>query len=171
MENGAKPDRNKYYQLAYCQQRAKQFEKAISNYQKVTSASDTLVQLAYYQLATCYLQTNNKQYARNSFESAAKFAFDKELSEDALFSYAKLSYELAYNPFHEAIDAFRRYIELYPDSPRIDEAYKLLVNVYLTTKNYKEALVSIEKVKKKTLDLQFAYQRNGNQVFQSNQNH
>jgi TolA-binding protein len=159
MEGGAKPERYHYYQLAYCQYRAGQFERAIPNYQKVTTENDTLVQLAYYQLAACYLNVNNKQYARNSFESASKFSFDQDLAEDALFSYAKLSYELAYNPFHEAIDAFRKYIDLYPNSPRIDEAYKLLVNVYLTTKNYKEALVSIEKIKKKTLDLQFAFQR------------
>jgi TolA-binding protein len=159
MEGGAKPERHNFYQLAYCQQKAEQFEKAILNYQKVTIGTDTLVQLAYYQLASCYMKSNNKQYARNSFESASKFSFDKELAEDALFSYAKLSYELAYNPFHEAIDAFRKYIDMYPDSPRIDEAYKLLVNVYLTTKNYREALISIERIKKKTLDLQYAYQR------------
>lgn len=159
MEGGSKPERHNFYQLAYCQFKAGQFEKAIPNFQKVTNGTDTLVQLAYYQLAACYLKTNNKQYARNSFESASKFSFDAELAEDALFSYAKLSYELAYNPFHEAIDAFRKYIDLYPSSPRIDEAYRLLVNVYLTTRNYREALISIEKIKKKTLDLQYAYQR------------
>jgi TolA-binding protein len=158
-DKGAKPEREDYYQLAYCFYQTKSYPNAIENYKKVIGKSDSLNQLAYYQLAYSYLKISEKQLARNSYEAAASENFYLDIAEDALFSYAKLSYELAYNPYHEAIDAFDKYIQTYPDSPRLDEAFKYMVNVYLTTKNYKEALVSIEKIKKKTLDMDFAYQK------------
>jgi TolA-binding protein len=158
-DKGAKPEREDFYQLAYCFYKTKNYTKAIDNYKKVIGKTDSLNQLAYYQLANSYLQISEKQLARNSYEVAAKDSFYSDLAEDALFSYAKLSYELAYNPYHEAIDAFDKYIQTYPDSPRLDEAFRYMVNVYLTTKNYKEALVSIEKIKKRTLDMEFAYQK------------
>ncbi len=158
-DKGAKPEREDYYQLAYCFFQTKNYTKAIENYKKVVGKTDSLNQLAYYQLANSYLQISEKQLARNSYEMAAAANFYADLAEDALFSYAKLSYELAYNPYHEAIDAFDKYIAAYPDSPRLDEAFRYMVNVYLTTKNYKEALVSIEKIKKRTLDMDFAYQK------------
>jgi len=156
---GSKPERQDYYQLAYCFYQTKNYTKAIENYKKVIGKTDSLNQLTYYQLAHSYLQISEKQLARNSYEVAAASQFYADIAEDALFSYAKLSYELAYNPYHEAIDAFDKYILTYPDSPRLDEAFRYMVNVYLTTKNYKEALVSIEKIKKRTLDMDFAYQK------------
>lgn len=158
-DKGSKPEREDYYQLAYCYYKTKKYSNAVENYKKVIGKSDSLNQLAYYQLAHSYLLLSDKQLARNSYEAASMDSFYTDLAEDALFSYAKLSYELAYNPYHEAIDAFDKYIQKYPNSPRLDEAFKYMVNVYLTTKNYKEALVSIEKIKKRSLDMDFAYQK------------
>lgn len=158
-DKGAKPEREDYYQIAYCYYKTKKYANAIENYKKVIGKKDSLNQLAYYQLAHSYLLITEKQLARNSYEAAAADTFYSDLAEDALFSYAKLSYELAYNPYHEAIDAFDKYIHKYPGSPRLDEAFRYMVNVYLTTKNYKEALVSIEKIKKRTLEMDFAYQK------------
>ena len=158
-EKGAKPVREDYYQLAYCFYKSKNYIKAIDNYKKVIGKADSLNQLAYYQLAHAYLLISEKQLARNSYEAASTDTFYSDLAEDALFNYAKLSYELAYNPYHEAIDAFDKYIQTYPESPRLDEAFKYMVNVYLTTKNYKEALISMEKIKKRSLEMDFAYQK------------
>ena len=158
-DKGSKPNREDYYQIAYCYYKTNNYPKAIENYKKVIGQNDSLSQITYYQLADSYIRTNEKQLARNCYEAASKAEFYPDLSEDALYSYAKLSYELSYNPYHEAIEAFDTYIATYPNSPRMDEAFQYMVNVYLTTKNYKEALVSIEKIKRKTLDMEFAYQK------------
>lgn len=158
-DKGTKPEREDYYQLAYCYYQTKNYTNAIDNYKRVVGKTDSLSQLSYYQMAFSYLQSNDKLLARNSYESASKDNFYEDIAEDALFNYAKLSYELAYNPFHEAIRAFESYIQKYPNSVRIDEAYNYLVNVYLSTKNYREALTSIEKIKKRSLEMEYAYQK------------
>jgi TolA-binding protein len=150
-----------HYQLAYAYYRTGDCDNAIAYFKNTVSGSpqDTLAQNAYYHLGDCFIKKGNKDEARNAFRAASRIDVDKQVKEDALYNYAKLSYELAYNPFSEAIDAFQEYIKLYPSSPRVDEAYGFLVNVYLTTKNYKDALTSIEKIKTLNEQLKTAYQK------------
>ncbi|MBL0047826.1 MAG: tetratricopeptide repeat protein [Bacteroidetes bacterium] len=159
LKQAGKVSREDSYQIAYAYYKSKDFAKAIENFKKSIKEEDSLTQMAHYHLADCYINTNNKQFARNSMQVASKLNFDPEIKEDALFTFAKLAFELSYNPYQEAITAFENYISQYPNSPRLDEAYKYLVNVYLTTKNYKDALTSIEKIKQKSQDMQFAYQK------------
>ena len=67
--------------------------------------------------------------------------------------------KLAYSPFGEAIAAFQEYIDLYPGSERIQEAYDYLVATYMQVKNYKAALASLDKITNKDSRLEEAYQR------------
>jgi len=55
---------------------------------------------------------NNKQNARSAYFAASKPDFDKQLQEDALYEYAKLSYELDFNT--QALSATRLYLKNYP---------------------------------------------------------
>ncbi len=148
-----------YYQLGFVYYKAGEFNKAIEAFQKVTYSEDTLSQNAYYHIGDCYVKTNQKEYARTSFASAYKMEFNEEIREDALFNYAKLSYELSLNPYNEAINSFQRYIRDYPGSKKTNEARTFLINMYLETNNYKDALESIEMISDKNDKLEKAYQR------------
>src|SRR5690606_12808625 len=110
---------------------------------------DEMAQNAYYHLADCYVKTNEKEKAKMAYDAASKLDFNEKIKEDALFNYAKLTYELSYSPFNETIKAFDKYIELYPNSEKNNEAYTILSEVYMVTKNYKDAITSIEKIKVK----------------------
>jgi tetratricopeptide (TPR) repeat protein len=125
----------------------------------VSEVNDTLSQNTHYHLADCYIQKQDKHLALGNFYSAYNVPFKNAIREDALFNYAKLTYHLSFNPFNEAIKAIELYISEYPDSKRTDEANNLLVNVYLTTKNYEAALKSIEQIKNLTPDLKSAHQK------------
>lgn len=153
-----KSSREDYYQLGYCYYQLKDFENAIKYLSKVKAKKDSLAQTAYYQLGGAYLNNGEKDYARNAFKKASQLAFDKEIEKEALWSYAKLAYELSYNPYDESIGAFHDYIEKYPESPNVDAAYKFLLNVYTTTKNYAAALSSISRIQNKNEQMKKAYQ-------------
>ena len=157
-DKSGKADRVDHYQLGYAYFRSGSYTKAIEEFQDATG-EDSLGQNAHYHLAASYIKLNNKKQARDEFGVASKFSYDLVIEEDALFNFAKLSYELALSPYNEAIDAFERYINKYPKSDRKDEAYTYLVNVYLNTKNYKQALASLDKIKVKDLKLKEAYQK------------
>lgn len=151
--------REENYVLGFCYYQNGQYDKAAPLLEKASTGEDELTQNALYHLADCLIKLNEKEKAKTAFSAAAEFDFNPDIKEDALFSYAKLTYELSYSPFNETIKAFDRYISLYPNSDRNAEAYKILVDVYMVTKNYKDAIESIEKIKYKTPEVLKAYQR------------
>ena len=151
--------RQENYMLGYCYYLNSQEAKAIPHLEIASKGKDELAQNAYYHLADCYVVTNDKNKARQAFEAASEFDFDPKIKEDALFNYAKITYELSYSPFNETIKAFDKYISLYPNAERNDAAYDYLVKVYLSTSNYGDAMTSIEKIKVKSPSVKKAYQR------------
>ena len=164
MENYQKVNRNKItreenYVLGYAYYSTSNYPKAIEQFQQVTGPADSLSQNAYYHLGDCYLKTDQKQFASNAFLSAWKVPVRTSLSEEALFNYAKLAIELSYNPYNEAINALQEYLTEYPSSPRRDEAYAHLANLYLVTKNYREALETFEKIQKRDTKQKEIYQK------------
>ncbi len=168
--NSGRRNRDDAYQLGYAHYRADEYNKALQRFSEVKQEDDLLSQTTSYQMAHCYLQLDQKQYARNAFEAAAGYSHDRGITEDALFSYAKLSYELSYDPFHEAIRALQGYLEKYPDSERSEEAYEFLLNIYISTRNYDAALDALSRIENKNFNVQTAYQmvafNHGVQLFQ-----
>lgn len=154
----SKPTSEESYQLAYAYYKIGNYENAIQHFGKAARNDNALAQLSYYHMADSYEKTEEKEYARSSYRKASELDFDAEITEDALFKFAVLAYELSYNPYDEAINAFERYINEYPNSDRKQDAYNYLINVYMTTKNFEAALESLSKIDKSDIRLQSAYQ-------------
>ena len=109
-------------------------------------------------MADCYLKLDKKDYARTAFKVASELNFEPEIQKNSLFNYAKLAYELSYNPYDEAVEAFLKFINTYPNTSEIDEAYEFLLKVYMTTRNYDAALESLDRIKNKDSRMKSAYQ-------------
>tara|TARA_R110002096_G_scaffold136909_5_gene289805 strand:+ start:13099 stop:16194 length:3096 start_codon:yes stop_codon:yes gene_type:complete len=150
---------SEYYQLGYSHFKTKKLPSAIDYFQKAIGLNDTISQSAYYFIGEANILLDNKREARSAFKSAHQLAIDPDVTEDALFNYAKTAYELSYHPYDDAIKAFEDYINTYPNSVKLNDAYEYLLGVYYTTKNYKEALNSIERIKEKDIKLLKATQR------------
>ena len=158
--SGAKAsEREDKYQLGYCYYKTGEIDKAIKLFLEIATRSDLLSQNAWNLLGDCYLQKGDKKRAQFAFGEASKLNYDKKIKEESLFNYAKLTYETSYSPFGETIAAFQEYINLYPGSERIQEAYDYLVTTFLQMKNYKAALSSLDKILNKDSRLEEAYQR------------
>lgn len=144
------------YQIGYTYYKQKDYEKAITELEKLNDP-DQFYQSGMIALGESFLRTGNKQSARNAFFKASKLTFDRQLQEEGLFNYAKLSYEL---DFHQvALDAAQQFIKNYPRSAKIDEAKTLLGEVLLSTKNYKDAIDILESIPNKNQEAKSAYQR------------
>ncbi|MDR2409025.1 MAG: tetratricopeptide repeat protein [Bacteroidales bacterium] len=148
-----------YYMGGYAYYNDKQYSKAIQMFTKAICENDTLNQYVYFTLGNCYLKSGQKDFSSRAFFSAYSLKINQIMTEDALFEYAKLQYELSTNPFVDAITAFEQYLNDYPHSQRKNEVETYLSTIYLTTKNYKAAIASLEKIKNKSIVLMKAYQR------------
>ncbi len=153
---GTKDD---FYQFGYACFQTKNYEQAIKSLQKSIGENDSIDQSAYYYIGQSNVYSNNKRSAKTAFKNASHLKADPEVTEDALFNYAKIAYELSYHPYDDAIGAFEEYINTYPKSPKLNDAYEYLVGVYYTTKNYEEALKSIDRIKSQDIKLLRAKQR------------
>jgi tetratricopeptide (TPR) repeat protein len=135
-----------FYQLGYAFYQQKNYESAILQFNKIIDGNDFLAQNAYYHLAESYLNTDKKQQALNAFKTASEMNFDAKIQEDAALNYTKLSYEIG-NPYVSTPEILKSFMDNYPTNPNNAELKSLLINSFITSKNYTEALILLEKNK------------------------
>ncbi|GAA4279250.1 tetratricopeptide repeat protein [Aquimarina mytili] len=132
-----------YYYLGYAYYKKGDYSNAISEFNKIVDGRNATAQNAYYHLAESYLKTDQKQQALNAFKNASEMDFEAKIKEDALYNYAKLSYEIG-NSYESTPNILLRYLDQYPNTEFEDEIKELLVSSYITSKNYKEAMDLLE---------------------------
>ena len=145
-----------HYQLGYVYYKRNEFQAAVSEFNKIIDGENSVAQNAYYHLAECYLKIDKKNEALNAFKNASEMNFDSKMEADAALNYAKLSYEVG-NPYQSVPEVLSNYISSYPNSPEKIEIENLLINSYITSKNYKEALVLLDS--KSGLSYKKAFQK------------
>ena len=145
-----------FYLLGYAYYKINDFENAVSQFNKIIDGNDHVAQNAYYHLGESYLKINRKQQALNAFKNASEMDFESKIQEDAYFNYAKLSYEIG-NPYQSVPDVMTTFLKKYPNTLYKQEIETLLIDSYISSKNYKEALVLLEK--NKSFENKQAYQK------------
>ncbi|MBC7607238.1 MAG: tetratricopeptide repeat protein [Burkholderiales bacterium] len=135
-----------FYQLGYAYYKQNDFENAIAQFNKIIGGKDAVAQNAYYHLGESYFKTDKKQQALNAFKNASEMEYDLKIQEDASLNYAKLSYEIG-NSYQAVPDVLASFLSKYPNSTSKTEVETLLINSYITSKNYKGALDLLEKNK------------------------
>ncbi|WP_299112294.1 tetratricopeptide repeat protein [uncultured Winogradskyella sp.] len=145
-----------YYQLGYAYYKQNDFESAISEFNKIIGGDNSVAQNAYYHLGESYINLDKKQEALNAFRNASQMDYDLKIQEDAWLNYAKISYEIG-NPYQSIPQVLTGYLNQYPESGFKDEVETLLIDSYITSKNYKEALELLKG--KNSFENKAAYQK------------
>jgi len=135
-----------YYQLGYAHYKEGDHQKAVDEFNKIIDGQDAVAQNAYYHLAESYLELGLKPQALNAFKNASEMTFDAVIREDAFLNYAKLSYEIG-NSYQPVAMILQEFIERYPENPEREVVSELLIDSYLTARNYAEALRLLENAK------------------------
>ncbi|WP_028871036.1 tetratricopeptide repeat protein [Psychroserpens burtonensis] len=145
-----------YYQLGYAYYKQNDFDSAISEFNKIIGGDNSVAQNAYYHLGESYINLDKKQEALNAFRNASQMDYDLKIQEDAWLNYAKISYEIG-NPYQSVPQVLTSYLDTYPATNYKEEVETLLIDSYITSKNYKEAIRLLEN--KKSFENRVAYQK------------
>ncbi len=119
---------------------------ATDSFAKIASANDSIGQSAAYHLGQSYIQLKNKHEAQKAFKMASESSFDKTIQEDALFNYAKLSFDI-----NRDTKAFEKYLNNYrSNSSKWDEIHSYMATEFLMNGNYEDAITALKKIKNPT---------------------
>ena len=143
---GGKWSNTDYYYLGYAYYKGGDYANAIAQFNKIIGGTNSVAQNAYYHLAECYLKLDKKQEALNAFRNASQMEYSAEIQKDAFLNYARLSYEVgnAYEPVPQVIT---NYLKTYPNDEHQEEMQTLLVDSYITSKNFAGAMKLLEENK------------------------
>ncbi|MFT7072310.1 MAG: tetratricopeptide (TPR) repeat protein [Patiriisocius sp.] len=132
-----------YYLLGYAYYKQGDYTNAVGEFNKIVDGRNGVAQNAYYHLAESYLKLSKKQEALNAFKNASEMDFSAEIEQDAFLNYAKLSYEIG-NSYQSVPEVLQSFINTYPDNPNNEALKDLLIDSYITSRNYKGALDLLE---------------------------
>ncbi len=133
-----------YYLLGYSFYKQGDYANAIQQFNKIIDGKNSVSQNAYYHLAECYLKLDKKQEALNAFRNASQMDFSPDIKRDADLNYARLSYEIG-NPYEPVPQVISDYLAAYPNSKNSQEMQELLVDSYITSKNFEGAMQLLEE--------------------------
>ncbi len=135
-----------YYLLGYSHYKLGDYPSAIQQFNKIIGGDNAVAQNAYYHLAECYLKLDKKSEALNAFRNASQMEYSADIQKDAWLNYARLSYEVgnAYEPVPQVLAA---YLEKYPKDEHQLEIQELLVDSYITSRNFEGAMKLLEENK------------------------
>ncbi len=145
-----------YYQLGYAYYKQKDYENAIAEFNKIVDGNNSIAQNAYYHLGESYIQLEKRQEALNAFRNASQMDFDLKIQEDAWLNYAKISYDIG-NPYESVPQVLTDYLNKYPDTANKEDIEILLIDSYITSKNYEEAIKLLEG--KRSFEYKVAFQK------------
>lgn len=139
---------------------------AIENFSKMEDRTDSLGQIANYQMGNAYLKTRNKVGALEAFRAAADLSFDPVMQEDAYLNFAKLCYDI-----NQDNSGFEGYIEKYSTSRRGEQIYGYMALTALNRHDYAAAVESYDNIEELDSDMRGNYMKanflRGMQLYES----
>ncbi len=117
------------------------YHDAIANFSMMPMRTDSIGQIANYQLGYSYIKTKNKVSALTAFKDAAALPYDALIQKDAYFNYAKLAFDLN----HDA-SVFSAYLDKYASSENGERIYGYMALTSLYNRNYADAIAAYDKI-------------------------
>lgn len=141
------PERSALYALGVCEYRGGDYTNAKTHIGAVTDADDEMAQSAYLFMGQMYLADDNVNAASLAFEKAYKMPYDQSVRETAFYNYALAQSKGGRTPFSSSVKLFQDFLNDFPNSRYASNVEDYIINSYMTSKDYDNALASIEALK------------------------
>ena len=133
--------RSDYFYAGEVHYLAEDWAGAVENFSKMEERTDSLGQIASYNMGYSYVQLRNKVAAMDAFKEASALKFSPEIQEDAFYNYAKLAFDLGRDtaPFQE-------YLKRYDARKKGDQIYSYMAMVALQNHDYEAAVEAYDNI-------------------------
>ena len=140
LDRNAEPTRSDRFYAGEINYLQENWQEAVDQFTQMGARTDSLGQIASYQLAYSYIRLKNKVSALTAFKEAADLSYSPEIQEDAFYNYAKLAFDLGRDtaPFQEYI---RRY-----GTVKGDQIYSYMAMAALQNRDYEGAVDAYDHI-------------------------
>lgn len=114
---------------------------AADKFSRMGELTDSIGQIAAYQLGYSYIQLKDKVSAMDAFLTASKSHFDEGIREDAALNHAKLAFDLNYDSA-----PFEQYMRQWPQSGKNDMIYDYIAVASLYKHDYSAAIAAYDRI-------------------------
>lgn len=144
-EQNASPDA--IYALGAIEYADGDFAAAEKRFSSLTDEESSVGQGAWLYLGQCRLIEGDTQGAAIAFEHASKMAYDRDVSETALYNYVTALTRGGKVPFSSSADLLEAFVDRYPDSEYAPEVESYLATAYYNDHDYLKALQYINAIR------------------------
>ncbi len=141
LEGKTARNRSDYFYAGSVMYSVKDWQGAVDNFSQMPERTDSLGQIANYQLGYSYIQLRNKVAALDAFKEAAALGFNKDIQEDAYFNYAKLAFDL-----NNDVSAFNDYMKRYDALAKGNQIYSYMAMAALANHDYEAAVAAYDNI-------------------------
>lgn len=152
--SNATMSRSDYFYAGSLQYALGNYQDAIDNFSMMTMRTDSLGQIANYQMGYSYIQTKDKVKALASFEQAAAQTYDKDIQQDSYFNYAKLAFDINHDT-----SAFKEFLSKFPESGKQDLFYNYIALGSLANQDYAAAVDAYDHIEYLDPDMRNNYMK------------
>lgn len=132
-----------------------EYQGAIDAFSMMKERTDSIGQIANYQMGFSYIQTKNKVAAMQAFRDAAvSRPYDAHISEDAFFNWAKLAFDL-----NDDTSVFQNYLDTYSNLERGDRINSYIAVAALHERDYEGAVNAYDQIDELDDDMRNNYMK------------
>ncbi len=117
------------------------WQGAVDNFSQMPARTDSLGQIANYQMGYSYVRLHNKVAALDAFREASEQSYSAEIQEDAFFNFAKLSFDI-----NGDTAPFTEYLERYGTRSKGDRIYSYMAMAALQNHDYEAAVAAYDQI-------------------------
>ena len=137
--------RNDVYMLGMAQYRLGHYDEAVQALKKVKQENDTLSEATCLTMGNAYVQLNQPEQAKLSYQAAANYGLTPAIKEEASYNYTLCTYQSS-SALGESVRAFNDFLHQFPDSKYENRIYQLLSDALMQSKNYAAAISTLDSI-------------------------
>ncbi|MBR4775066.1 MAG: tetratricopeptide repeat protein [Bacteroidales bacterium] len=135
------PSRSDLFYAGQINYQLENWQAAVDNFTRMEDRTDSLGQVASYQLGYSYIRLKNKVDAQDAFKQASDLTWSAPITEDAFFNYAKLAFDLGRNTA-----PFKEYLSQWGTKEKGDQIYSYMAMAALQEHDYERAVDAYDHI-------------------------